>query len=198
MQTGTWYDIGWSVPFLVCAIWASQWKEVPEEESENRAIRGEATRRGSGEKSGAGAASADRAGCWCRNWAAEWRGFGFFLVGVSITCYVARLSVIQYREGKTAATMRRQTVAMDSAMDGIAIVSTEEKYTYVNEAFARMMGYAKRGRSDRLEVAGGGQSAGSGVGAATNMQAALARAREMVWGCDVRVQGRARCRWKSP
>jgi PAS domain S-box-containing protein len=140
VSTGTWYDIGWSLPFLACALWASQWKEVQEEESENHAIR------------------AKRPGVVvAKNLAlalpplivlglvsqlgAEWRGFGYFLVGVSVTCYVARLSVIQYREGKTAATLRRQTVAMDSAMDGIAIVSTEEKYTYVNEAFARMMGY---------------------------------------------------------
>jgi two-component system cell cycle sensor histidine kinase/response regulator CckA len=140
VQTGTWYDIFWSVPFLVCAIWASRWKEVPEEESENHMIR------------------AKRPGVVvARNLAlalpplivlglvaqlgAEWRGIGYFLVGVSITCYVARLSVIQYREGQTAAMMHRQAVAMDSAMDGIAIISSLGEYKYVNQAFARMMGY---------------------------------------------------------
>jgi two-component system, cell cycle sensor histidine kinase and response regulator CckA len=140
VQTGTWYDIFWSAPFLVCAIWASRWKEVPEEESENRAIR------------------AKRPGVVvAKNLAlalpplivlglvsqlgAEWRGIGYLLVGVSITCCVARLSVIQYREGQTAAMMHRQAVAMDSAMDGIAILSSLGEYTYVNQAFARMMGY---------------------------------------------------------
>src|SRR5262249_2610861 len=38
LPTGTWFDIGWSLPFLACALWASQWKEVPEE-SENHPIR---------------------------------------------------------------------------------------------------------------------------------------------------------------
>jgi PAS domain S-box-containing protein len=66
---------------------------------------------------------------------------GFLLVGVSITCYAARLGVSQYREARTAAAVRRHTHAMDSAMDGMAIVSPQGKYTYVNEAFARMMGH---------------------------------------------------------
>src|SRR5882724_4907741 len=31
VPTGTWYDFGWSLPFLACAVWAAQWKEAPEE-----------------------------------------------------------------------------------------------------------------------------------------------------------------------
>jgi hypothetical protein len=51
---------------------------------------------------------------------AEWRGFGFVLVAVSIACYAARLGLVQYREGKTAAAIRRHQMAMDSAMDSMA------------------------------------------------------------------------------
>jgi PAS domain S-box-containing protein len=139
VPTGTWYDIGWSLPFLACAFWASEWREMPEE-SEHPAIR----ERRPGvvvAKNLALALPPLIVLALVAQLGAEWRGFGYFLVGISITCYVARLSVIQYREGKTAATLRRQTVAMDSAMDGIAIVSTDETYRYVNQAFARMMGY---------------------------------------------------------
>jgi len=48
---------------------------------------------------------------------------GFVLLGVSITCYAARLGVSQYRETKAAELVQRDTLAMDSAMDGMAIVS---------------------------------------------------------------------------
>src|SRR5271156_1128438 len=34
VPTGTWCDIGWSLPFLACAIWASRWQEPAEEKEE--------------------------------------------------------------------------------------------------------------------------------------------------------------------
>jgi PAS domain S-box-containing protein len=141
VPTGTWYDIGWSLPFLACAVWASQWKEAPEQEAAIEAMRGKSPRTVALKNVALGLAPllvlllVARLG-------AEWRGFGFFLIGLSITCYAARLGIVQYREGRTAATMRRHRVAMDSAMDSMAIVSPEGKYTYANQAFARMLGYA--------------------------------------------------------
>jgi PAS domain S-box-containing protein len=142
VSTGTWYDLGWSLPFLVCAVWASRWKEPTEGASEITVRR---------RSPGAVAIKNLALGLapltvlvLVAQLGTEWRGFGFFLVGLSITCYAARLGVVQYREGLTAVMMRRQTTAMDSAMDSMAIVSTEGKYTYVNGAFARMLGYDSR------------------------------------------------------
>jgi PAS domain S-box-containing protein len=74
--------------------------------------------------------------------AAEWRWIGFLLLGASITCYAVRLGLSQYREATAAEVVQRDTLAMDSAMDGMAIVSRHGEYTYVNAAFARMMGHA--------------------------------------------------------
>src|SRR6202023_3021142 len=71
---------------------------------------------------------------------AEWRWIGFLLLGASITCYSMRLGVSKYREAKTAELVQRDTLAMDSAMDGMAIVSPNGKYTYVNAEYARIMG----------------------------------------------------------
>jgi PAS domain S-box-containing protein len=42
--------------------------------------------------------------------------------------------------------VRQQASALDSAVDGMAIVDKDGKYSYVNEGYARLMGnvYAKR------------------------------------------------------
>jgi PAS domain S-box-containing protein len=140
VPTGTWYDIGWSLPFLACAIWTSRWREPVEVEPV------------------AGVSGKSLGQLALRNvmlavaplivlvvvaqLGVEWRRMGFLLLGVSILCYAARLGVSQYREAKSAEVVRRDTLAMDSAMDGMAIVSPEGKYTYANAALARLLGHA--------------------------------------------------------
>jgi PAS domain S-box-containing protein len=141
VQTGTWYDIGWTVPFLACAIWASRWKEPAETVAEGAKLRGKTLAAVAAKNAMLGLAPLTVLAV-VAHLAPEWRELGFVLLGVSITCYAARLIVSQYREVKAAAVVRRHTLAMDSAMDGMAIVSGTGKYTYVNAAFARMMGYA--------------------------------------------------------
>ncbi len=140
LPTGTWYDLGWSVPFLVCAVWAAQWKEAPEESSAAHAPS--KTPRNVAFKNVALGLAPMMVLLLVARLGTEWRGFGFVLVAVSIACYAARLGLVQYREGKTAATIRRHQMAMDSAMDSMAMVSPQGKYTYVNESFVRMLGYA--------------------------------------------------------
>jgi two-component system, cell cycle sensor histidine kinase and response regulator CckA len=140
LPTGTWYDIGWSVPFLACAIWASRWKETGETAAEREKLRRK-TLAGVAVKNAMLALAPLTVLALVSQLAPKWRGLGFVLLGVSITCYAARLVVSQYREMKAAGELRRHTLAMDSAMDGMAIVSTESVFTYVNTAFARMMGH---------------------------------------------------------
>ena len=141
VPTGTWYDIGWTVPFLACAIWASRWKEPEEAAAEAGTFRGK-TLAAVAVKNAMLALAPLTVLAVVSQLAPEWRGLGFVLLGVSITCYAARLVVSEYREMKTAAAVRRHALAMDSAMDGMAIVSPTGKYTYVNATFARMMGHA--------------------------------------------------------
>ena len=141
VPTGTWYDLGWTVPFLACAMWASGWKEPGERDSAAAiASRGKTLGRVA-IKNAMLALAPLIVLVVVAQLGAEWRGMGFLLLGVSITCYAARLGVSEYREARTAAAVRRHTHAMDSAMDGMAIVSPKGRYAYVNAAFARMMGH---------------------------------------------------------
>ncbi len=140
VQTGTWYDIGWTVPFLACAIWASRWREPAETAAEAGTFRGK-TLAVVAVKNAMLALAPLTVLAVVAQLPPEWRRLGFMLLGLSITCYAARLVVSQYREMKAAAAVRRHTSAMDSAMDGMGIISPTGVYTYVNAAFARMMGH---------------------------------------------------------
>jgi two-component system cell cycle sensor histidine kinase/response regulator CckA len=139
VPTGTWYDIGWSLPFLACAIWASRWEESVE-------VRAEAGRHRSKTLGRLALRNVLLALAplivlvVVAQLGARWRMMGFVLLGISIACYAARLGVSQYREMKAAELVQRDTLAMDSAMDGMAIVSPQGAYTYVNAAYARIMG----------------------------------------------------------
>jgi PAS domain S-box-containing protein len=141
VQTGTWYDLGWSIPFLACATWAAWWQE-PVQSTHEIAI---AKRKSLG-------ALAFRnvmlgvAPLFVLSVVAklgtEWRRAGLLLLGISVLCYAARLAVSQFREARSADVVRRDTLAMDSAMDGMAIVSADGRYTYVNAAYAQLIGHA--------------------------------------------------------
>jgi PAS domain S-box-containing protein len=139
VPTGTWCDIGWSLPFLVCAIWASRWQEPAEEETAQPQSK---TLGALAMKNVMLALAPLIVLVVVAQLAAEWRWIGLLLLGASITCYAVRLGVSQYREATAAEVVQRDTLAMDSAMDGMAIVSRHGEYTYVNAAFARMMGHA--------------------------------------------------------
>jgi len=148
LPSGTWYDLGWSVPFLACAIWAARWHE-PAERAEPLAIGQKSARPGRKTlgtlaiKNVTMALAPLSVLVVVAQLGAQWRWTGFLLLGASIACYATRLGVSQYREGKTAELVQRDTLAMDSAMDGMAIVSPQGKYSYVNAAFARVMGHAE-------------------------------------------------------
>jgi PAS domain S-box-containing protein len=140
VPTGTWYDLGWTLPFLASAIWAGHWKEGEVAPSPAVALRR-----------------------WMlptlvikhvmlalgplivlvvvAQLAPEWRRLGFLLLGASITCYAARLGVSEYHKAQAAEMARRNTLAMDTAISGMAILDAQGKHTYVNLAFAEMMGH---------------------------------------------------------
>ncbi|HEX4379119.1 MAG TPA: hypothetical protein VH022_03740, partial [Candidatus Acidoferrum sp.] len=140
VQTGTWYDLGWTVPFLACAMWAAWWQE-PVQSTQEIAI---AKRKSLGALAFRnvmlGVAPLIVLSVVAQL-GTEWRRIGLLLLGISVLCYAARLAVSQYHEASSAEMIRRDTLAMDSAMDGMAIVSAESKYTYVNDAYARLMGH---------------------------------------------------------
>ena len=138
--TGTWFDLGWTLPLMVAAGWAAQWQPAPAAQSTAR------PRIKSFSElllTNAGFAVAPLVVLLqVAQFGSVWRLVSFSLLGVSILCFAARLGLSQYRQARTSDSLRRHTHAMNSAVDGMAIFDRAGAHTYVNAAFAHMMGYA--------------------------------------------------------
>ena len=97
VQTGTWYDLGWTTPFLLCAIWAAWWQE-PVQSTQEIAI---AKRKSLGALAFRnvmlGVAPLIVLSVVAQL-GTEWRRMGLLLLGISVLCYAARLAVSQYHE----------------------------------------------------------------------------------------------------
>ena len=140
--TGTLRDLLWTLPFLVGAMWAAQWQPSPVAETGSRLRR-----RTFGELmlTNTTFALAPLIILWqVSQLEAEWRLLRFSLLGVSIVCYAARLAISQFHEAKSANAVQTHTLAMDSAINGLAILDAGGKYIYVNPAYARMIGNTNR------------------------------------------------------
>ena len=135
--TGTLRDLLWTLPFLVAAMWAAQWQPSPAVQAGSR-IRQKTV--GDLMLTNATFALAPLIILWqVAQLEAEWRLLRFSLLGVSILCYAARLGISQFRETKSANAVQTHTLAMDSAINGMAILDAAGKYIYVNPAYARMV-----------------------------------------------------------
>ena len=140
--TGTLRDLLWTLPFLVGAMWAAQWHPSPVAETGSRLRR-----KTFGELmlTNTTFALAPLIILWqVSQLEAEWRLLRFSLLGVSIVCYAARLAISQFHEAKSANAVQTHTLAMDSAINGLAILDAGGKYIYVNPAYARMIGNTNR------------------------------------------------------
>jgi len=137
--TGTWFDLGWSIPLLYGAFWAATWRPVPKSESKVRrrnhtlsevlvnnamfffapmVILIQVAQLGPG-----------------------LRAVRFTLLGISFSCYAVRIGLTQYRQQKDEETVRRQTLAMDSSIEGIGILDEKGVHSYANSALASMLGF---------------------------------------------------------
>ena len=137
--TGTWCDLAWTLPLLSLGLWAATWQGSATAERTRR-MRPQSF----GELMLTNATFALApliVLLQVAEMGTEFRALRFSLLGVSIVCYAARFGISQYREAKTADTLRRHTSAMDSAINGIAILDALGAHTYVNASFAQMMGY---------------------------------------------------------
>ena len=140
--TGTLRDLLWTLPFLVGAMWAAQWQPSPVAETGSRLRR-----KTFGELmlTNTTFALAPLIILWqVSQLEAEWRLLRFSLLGVSIVCYAVRLAISQFHEAKSANAVQTHTLAMDSAINGLAILDAGGKYIYVNPAYARMIGNTNR------------------------------------------------------
>ena len=69
-----------------------------------------------------------------------WKPVRLAVLGISIVCYAARMALNEHQQTKNAELVRRQMQAMDSSVDGMAIVDTQGIYVYANSEYARMCG----------------------------------------------------------
>jgi PAS domain S-box-containing protein len=137
--TGTWYDLGWTMPLLGAALWAANWQPSPVMPGPQRVRQ---KRFAELLLDNATLALAPLIVLLqVAQLETEWRAVRFTLLGVSILCYAARLGVTQYRQNETEGTLERHNRAMDSAVNGIAIVDAKGQHTYANAAFVQMMGF---------------------------------------------------------
>jgi two-component system cell cycle sensor histidine kinase/response regulator CckA len=138
--TGTLFDLCWTAPFLWAALWAARWQPLPEP-AQSAARERELTLSGVALRNVMFAVAPLIVLVQVAQFPSEWRILRFSLLGVSILCFAVRLGISGYREAKTAQTVRRQALAMDTAADGISILGENGEHIYVNAAFARMMGH---------------------------------------------------------
>jgi PAS domain S-box-containing protein len=138
LPAGTWYDLCWSLPFLGAAFWAARWKPMelepqipPRAKTLAWLVLSNATLVLAPLIALLGFAILGP----------EWQFLASALLAISILCYGARLALTEYRQSRGAETVRRQTLAMDSSMEGIAIMNNNGEYIYVNFAFATMLGF---------------------------------------------------------
>jgi PAS domain S-box-containing protein len=138
--TGSWTDLAWSIPLLCGALWAATWQPIPENQPERRLasrtfgqilmnnlmffvapmiILIQVAQMGPGQQF-----------------------IRFTLLGVSFGCYALRIGLTQFRGQQDEETVRRQTLAMDSSIEGIGILNEKGVHVYANEALASMLGFA--------------------------------------------------------
>jgi PAS domain S-box-containing protein len=139
VPTGTWYDLGWTIPLLAAAFWAGGWQER-EEPAQLRSPRSKTPARSIAANVVVALAPLFAVGL-AANLEAQWRMIAFSLLGASILFYAARLGLSEYEESQNANLLRRQTQAMESAVDGMAILNNSGEYVYLNSAHAQMFGY---------------------------------------------------------
>ena len=138
--TGNIYDLSWTIPLLLGAMWAAGWQP-----STDAATTGNRKPKSFAQLMMNNATYA-LAPLVVLVQVAQlppgWRVWRYSLLAVSIVCYAIRLCISQFRESQSMETVRRHSLAMDLAVDGMAMVSSAGVYTYANAAFARMNGHA--------------------------------------------------------
>jgi PAS domain S-box-containing protein len=137
--TGNLYDLCWTVPLLLGAVWAARWQ--PSEEAAPAALKSP-TFSQLLMNNVTYALAPLIVLVQVAELPIEWRVLRYSLLAVSIICYAVRLCVSQLRESRSGEIARRHALAMDSAVDGMSVLNSAGTFIYVNSAYARMMGHA--------------------------------------------------------
>ena len=142
IPTGTFNDLAWTLPMLWAALWAASWKPALERPG-LAAMRTKTVGETILTNALFGIAPV-LIFLLSAGLGREWRTLRYSLLAVSIGCYVARMAISDYRKSRNAEMVRQQAKALDLAADGMAIITADRKYTYVNEGYAQLLGTVPR------------------------------------------------------
>ena len=137
--TGTWFDLAWTTPLLYGAFWAAAWQPAPE--SETPARRRNHTLAEVLINNGMFFFAPMIILIQVAQLGPGMKAVRFILLGISFSCYAARIGLTQYRQQQGEETVRRQSLAMDSSIEGIGILDEKGVHSYANSALASMLGF---------------------------------------------------------
>jgi PAS domain S-box-containing protein len=137
--TGTFLDLAWTLPLLVGALWAAQWRPHPvaqptvwlRQKTFGQLMLTNATL----------ALGPLIVLLQISQIGSEWRLVRFSLLGISILCFAARLGLSEFRFAQSSDVTQQHTLAMEAAADGISILKAPGEVVYANSAFARMLAF---------------------------------------------------------
>jgi PAS domain S-box-containing protein len=139
IPAGTWYDLAWSLPLLYGAFWAATWK--PDAARKDPADLRRKSLSAILITNGMFAFVPLAILFLAAELGPGWKLLRFSLLFVSFVCYALRIALMQFRQQNDEDTMRRQTLAMDTSTDGIALLDGQGTHIYANAAFAAMLGF---------------------------------------------------------
>lgn len=138
IPTGTWLDLVWTLPLLYGGFWAAAWK--PQEQRNDRVQLRPRTFIDLILTNSLFAFSPLIILLQVESLGPAWRLLRFSLVGASFACYALRVGLSQSRQLKIGETVCRQSLAMDTSSDGMAIVDGKGTHVYANRALAQLLG----------------------------------------------------------
>ena len=139
IPTGTWYDLAWSLPMMYGAFWAASWR--PDSESKSRSKVRQKSLTDILITNGMFAFLPLAILFLVAEMGPGWKLLRFSLLGISFLCYALRIALSQFRQQQGEETVQRQTLAMDTSVDGIALLDEKGLHIYANSAFTKMLGF---------------------------------------------------------
>ena len=137
--TGSWSDLAWSIPLLYGAFWAATWR--PDLPSKSRSEIRQTFLADIMITNGMFAFVPLAILFLVAELGPGWILIRFSVLGISFVCYALRIAMTQFRQQQDEETVRRQTLAMDTSVDGIALMNEKGLHIYANSAFAKMFGF---------------------------------------------------------
>jgi PAS domain S-box-containing protein len=135
----SWIDLAWTTPLLFGAFWAATWQRVPE--SETQARKRNHTLSEILVNNGMFFFAPMIILIQVAQLGPGMRAVRFTLLGISFCSYAVRIGLTQYRQQQGEETVRRQSLAMDSSIEGIGILNEKGVHSYANTALASMLGF---------------------------------------------------------